>query len=108
MLTMHFATAHHQFQWHPCMFVQAAWRNPKYSMQILATATQALQHSWASADALFARLPSWEAQPINARRPFCFYYGHMASFAKLKMLPAVRPPHWHPSCSCHATLQLFA
>ena len=25
--------------------------------------------------------------PITVRHPFCFYYGHVASFAKLKILP---------------------
>ena len=29
----------------------------------------------------------WSAHPIAVRHPFCFYYGHMASFAKIRLLP---------------------
>jgi hypothetical protein len=28
-------------------------------------------------------------QPIGLRHPFCFYYGHVAAFAKLRLLPQV-------------------
>ena len=35
------------------------------------------------------RIPDWSAHPIAVRHPFCFYYGHIASFAKIKMLPEV-------------------
>jgi len=28
-------------------------------------------------------------QPIDVRHPFGFYYGHLASFAKLKTMPRV-------------------
>lgn len=34
-------------------------------------------------------MPDWSAHPIAVRHPFCFYYGHVASFAKIKMLPDV-------------------
>lgn len=59
-------------------------------MQMLVTADEALQRCWAATDKLFAGIPDWDVQPIDVRHPFGFYFGHMASFAKLKMLPEVR------------------
>lgn len=38
------------------------------------------------ADAAAAPPP---VQPIGLRHPFCFYYGHVAAFAKLRLLPQV-------------------
>ena len=70
---------------------QAHWRSPLYSMQLLVAPAEALRRCWADADALFGRVPDWAAHPIDVRHPFCFYYGHLASFAKLKMLPDAPP-----------------
>lgn len=66
---------------------QAAWSNAKYSMQMLYAPELAFQSCWADTDALFAAMPDWGQQPIQIRHPFCFYYGHVAAFAKLKALP---------------------
>lgn len=40
-----------------------------------------IQALWASTDALFNRLPDWQARPIDLRHPFLFYIGHLAAFA---------------------------
>lgn len=58
-------------------------------MQMLVHISQAVKRCWAATDRLFATIEDWSVQPIDVRRPFGFYYGHMASFAKLKMLPHV-------------------
>jgi len=73
------------------LYIQAHWRTPLYSMQLLVSPVEALRRCWADMDALFGRLPDWSAHPIDVRHPFCFYYGHLASFDKLKMLPNVPP-----------------
>lgn len=72
-----------------CADLQAAWSNAKYSMQMLYAPELAFQSCWADTDALFAAMPDWGQQPIQIRHPFCFYYGHVAAFAKLKALPQV-------------------
>jgi hypothetical protein len=80
---------------------QATWHSSKYSMQMLVPPAAALTRCWAATDALFASLPDWGAQPIDMRHPFSFYYGHVAAFSKLKMLPhepAVGPL---PPAICH-------
>ena len=69
--------------------MQDTWRNSKYSMQMLVSTAEAMQRCWSATDALFASIADWSVQPIDVRHPFCFYYGHLASFAKLKMLPLV-------------------
>lgn len=72
-----------------CTAVQDTWRNNKYSMQMLVHTSQAIQRCWTAADEFFGNIKDWSVQPIDVRRPFGFYYGHMASFAKLKLLPNV-------------------
>ena len=68
---------------------QAAWTNSKYSLQFLFAPELALRTCWADTDALFDAMPDWSDHPITIRHPFCFYYGHVAAFAKLKILPQV-------------------
>ena len=67
--------------------MQVAWRSPAYSIQMLVPPLAAFRHCWADTDALFRRIPDWQAHPIDMRHQFGFYYGHVAAFAKLKMLP---------------------
>ena len=59
-------------------------------MQMLVSTAEAMQRCWKATDALFGSIADWSVQPIDVRHPFCFYYGHLASFAKSKMLPLVR------------------
>lgn len=70
--------------------LQDTWRDSKYSMQMLVSLAEAMQRCWRATDALFGSIQDWSAQPIDVRHPFSFYYGHLASFAKLKMLSWVR------------------
>lgn len=58
-----------------------------YSMQLLVSPAEALRRCWAAADAFFGGIADWGTHPIAVRHPFCFYYGHVAAFAKLKILP---------------------
>ena len=69
--------------------MQDTWRDSKYSMQMFVSLGEAMQRCWSATDALFGAIQDWSAQPIDVRHPFSFYYGHLASFAKLKMLPLV-------------------
>ncbi len=69
--------------------VQDTWRNSKYSMQMFVSTSEAMQRCWSATDALFAGINDWSVQPIDVRHPFGFYYGHLASFAKLKTMPKV-------------------
>jgi len=69
--------------------VQDTWRNAKYSMQMLVSTSEAMQRCWKATDALFDGISDWSVQPIDVRHPFGFYYGHLASFAKLKTMPRV-------------------
>lgn len=71
--------------------IQAHWRNAMYSIQLLVNPREALERCWADTDALFGRVADWGACPIDVRHPFCFYRGHLASFAKLKLLPELEP-----------------
>jgi len=71
----------------PLALVQAAWRTDMYSMQLLVSPAEALRRCWAAADAFFGGIADWATHPIAVRHPFCFYYGHVAAFAKLKILP---------------------
>lgn len=48
---------------------------------------QALQDAWRDTDTLFSSVASWSAQPIGLRHPVSFYYGHLASFARSRLLP---------------------
>ena len=70
--------------------VQASWTSPLYSMQLLAAPAVALQACWRDEDAFFQGVADWDLLPIDTRRPFGFYYAHLASFGKLKMFPEVR------------------
>ena len=58
-------------------------------MQMLVSTAEAVQRCWKATDAFFDSIEDWSVQPIDVRRPFGFYYGHLASFAKLKLLPQV-------------------
>ena len=58
-------------------------------MQMLSAPSVALKACWLDEDAFFDALPDWGKLPISVRHPFCFYYAHMASFAKLKAFPQV-------------------
>lgn len=69
--------------------VQASWSSRKYSIQMLSSPDLALKACWADTDAIFAAMPDWASHPITIRHPFCFYYGHVAAFSKLKILPQV-------------------
>ncbi|RMZ53543.1 hypothetical protein APUTEX25_003365, partial [Auxenochlorella protothecoides] len=69
------------------LVVQESWRTPGYSLQLLLPAVQALQDAWRDTDTLFSSVASWSAQPIGLRHPFSFYYGHLASFARSRLLP---------------------
>lgn len=88
--------------------VQDTWHNSKYSMQMFVSASEAMQRCWSATDALFAGIADWSVQPIDVRHPFGFYYGHLASFAKLKTMPTVSdddPHHAHPvALPLHAML----
>lgn len=72
-----------------CVLLQDTWRNAKYSMQMLVSTSEAMQRCWKATDALFDGISDWSVQPIDVRHPFGFYYGHLASFAKLKTMPRV-------------------
>ena len=45
-------------------------------------------------DSLFSVIADWQAQPIGLRHPFCFYYGHVAAFSRLKILREVCLVGW--------------
>eukprot|EP00897_Mesotaenium_endlicherianum_P009271 jgi/Mesen1/8372/ME000468S07806 len=68
-------------------YVQAAWRNRQYGIQLMVPAEEALRLCWRDTDAFFAAIPDWAVKPIDVRHPFCFYYGHVSSFSKMKVLP---------------------
>lgn len=68
-------------------YIHEAWRNHLYGSQMLHSWLEALLCCWRDTDALFQRIPDWSAKPIDLRHPFCFYYGHMSAFTKLKLLP---------------------
>ena len=83
--------------------MQDTWRNAKYSMQMFVSMSEAMQRCWNATDALFDSISEWGVQPIDVRHPFGFYYGHLASFAKLKTMPTVRTLHKNilqGSCAC--------
>ena len=77
--------------------VQAQWRCAKYSMQLMCAPSLAFMLAWRDMDSLFDRLHEWRDAPIDLRHPFCFYYGHVVSFAKTKMLPVSHSTRWQPS-----------
>ena len=58
-------------------------------MQMLSAPAVALQACWRDEDTFFAAVGDWEALPIETRRPFGFYYAHLAAFSKLKLFPEV-------------------
>lgn len=66
--------------------LQAQWRSRQYSIQMLCSPALAFSLAWRDTDELFARMHDWTAAPIGLRHPFCFYYGHVASFSKIKLL----------------------
>ena len=69
--------------------MQAAWTSSKYSLNMLHAPELAFRNCWLDTDALFGGMADWSESPISLRHSFCFYYGHVASFAKLKLLPEV-------------------
>lgn len=71
-----------------------AWGDARYALTLLLPPEVALQRCWADTDSLLGGVADWSAQPIPLRHPFCFYYGHVAAFAKLKMLPQVGGWWW--------------
>lgn len=67
--------------------LEAAWGDPRlYRVALLAPPAEALRRAWADTDRLYACVADWGAQPNQLRHPFCFYYGHVAAFSKLKLL----------------------
>lgn len=66
--------------------LQAQWADPKYSIQLFCTPHQAFTLAWQDTDALFDRLHDWNDCPIELRHPFLFYYGHVASFSKIRLV----------------------
>jgi len=68
--------------------ISSTWASSKYSIQLLVPIAEALRRCWRDTDALFSHILDWTAQPIGLRHPFAFYYGHVAAFAKLKILSA--------------------
>lgn len=48
---------------------------------------RAFELCWNDSDALFDHIGDWASQPIDLRHPFVFYYGHVASFTKIKLDP---------------------
>ena len=66
-----------------------AWGDARYRLTLLLAPEVALQRCWADSDALFGGVRDWGARPIPLRHPVSFYYGHVAAFARLKMLPQV-------------------
>ena len=66
-----------------------AWGDGQYRISLLLAPVVALQRCWADTDSLFGGIADWTAQPIDLRRPFLFYYGHVAAFIKLQILPQV-------------------
>ena len=79
--------------------VQAQWRCSKYSIQLMCAPSLAFTLAWRDMDSLFDRLHEWRDAPIDLRHPFCFYYAHVVSFAKIKMLPVRHNigTRWQPS-----------
>ncbi|CAM6124876.1 unnamed protein product [Calypogeia fissa] len=69
------------------LHVLKAWRNEKYGAQMLLSDLEALVQCWQETDTLFQGLSDWTVKPIDLRHPFCFYYGHVSSFMKLKLFP---------------------
>ena len=89
--------------------VQAQWRCAKYSMQLMCAPSLAFTLAWRDMDSLFDRLHEWRDAPIDLRHPFCFYYGHVVSFAKIKMLQVSHSTRWQPSARpAHSGIQLMA
>ena len=76
---------------HAGLCVHSTWASEKYSMQLLLPPTEAFRRCWADTDALFSHISDWGAQPIGLRHPFAFYFGHVAAFALLKLLPERTP-----------------
>ena len=76
---------------------QAHWSNALYSIQTFCSPQIACHLAWRDTDSLFSRLRDWNACPIELRHPFLFYYGHVSSFAKTRMLKVNPPPPFpHP------------
>jgi formylglycine-generating enzyme required for sulfatase activity len=67
--------------------IDMAWRDQTWGMQMLIPFKEAYIRCWHATDAFFRNLPDWSMKPIDVRHPFCFYYGHLPAFAKLKLLP---------------------
>lgn len=73
--------------------LHASWRSAKYSVQLLLPPEEALKRCWADTDCIFSGIDvhQWESKPIDLRHPFLFYYGHVASFLRLKVMPPAVP-----------------
>jgi formylglycine-generating enzyme required for sulfatase activity len=71
--------------------IDKTWRDQTWGMQMLVPFKEAFVRCWNTTDAFFENLPNWTEKPIDIRHPFCFYYGHMSAFAKLKLLPNELP-----------------
>ncbi|BBN05926.1 hypothetical protein MPTK1_3g17070 [Marchantia polymorpha subsp. ruderalis] len=65
--------------------LQSAWHNQIYGCQMLLDEYEAITQCWQDTDVLFEGIPDWSSKPIDTRHPFCFYYGHLPAFAKLKI-----------------------
>ncbi|KAG6541861.1 hypothetical protein Mapa_016689 [Marchantia paleacea] len=65
--------------------LQSAWHNQIYGCQILLDDFEAVTQCWQDTDVLFEGIRDWSLKPIDIRHPFCFYYGHLPAFAKLKI-----------------------
>ncbi|OAE24418.1 hypothetical protein AXG93_4530s1200 [Marchantia polymorpha subsp. ruderalis] len=65
--------------------LQSAWHNQTYGCQMLLDEAEAITQCWQDTDVLFEGILDWSLKPIDTRHPFCFYYGHLAAFAKLKL-----------------------
>lgn len=74
-------------------YINRRWTSSRYSIQFLVPYLEAFRRCWSETEAIFDVVPDWYEQPIGLRHPFCFYYGHVAAFSRLKMLPngPVRP-----------------
>lgn len=69
--------------------LDCSWSTSRYSIQMLLPWIETLQRSWSDTEALFDAVPNWSSKPIGLRHPFCFYYGHIAAFYRLKCFPNI-------------------
>lgn len=67
------------------LVVSSSWKSSMFRVQLLCSPQTALEQCWRDTDVLFSHIADWNAQPIDLRHPFLFYYGHLASFSKSRM-----------------------